>query len=129
DAMIGVLELFRAIARKDNDFRFVDETLRARAEQELKKAIPLILKLQLVVSGKKTVWAAQYDENTLKPAWARKYEPPCLSAGESVGIIRFLMEEKPTLEITEAIESAISWYKQNQIDGIRWVRTNGQNAV
>lgn len=129
DAMIGVLDLFRDIARKGEDFRFVDEERRSKTEKEFEKAIPLILKLQVVVDGKKTVWAAQYDEHTLKPAWARKYEPPCLTAGESVGIVRFLMGEKPTSEIRDAIEAAIDWYKKNQVVGIRWVRTDGQNGV
>jgi PelA/Pel-15E family pectate lyase len=129
DAMIGVLSVLRDIARKDDDYKFVDESRRAKAESAVAKALPLILKLQVVVDGKKTVWIQQYDENTLAPAWARKFEPPCLTAGESVGIVRFLMDEKPTAEIKEAIESAIDWYRKNQITGIKWQRTNGENAV
>jgi PelA/Pel-15E family pectate lyase len=129
DAMIGVLSVLRDIARKDDDFKFVDEQRRAKAEAAVAKALPLILKLQVVIDGKRTVWIQQYDENTLAPAWARKFEPPCLTAGESVGIVRFLMDEKPTAEIKEAIESAIDWYRKNQITGIKWQRTNGENAV
>jgi len=129
DAMIGVLELFREIARQKDDFKFVDEDRRGRAEKAVEKAIPLILKLQVVIDGKKTVWVQQYDENSLKPAWARKFEPPCLTAGESVGIVRFLMAEKTTPEIVDAIESAIAWYKKNELVGLRWVRTNGENSV
>jgi PelA/Pel-15E family pectate lyase len=124
-----VLGVLRDVARKDDDYKFVDEQRRVKAEAAVLKAIPLILKLQIVVDGKKTVWAQQYDENSLKPAWARKYEPPCLTAGESVGVVRFLMQEKSTPEIREAIEAAIEWYKKNQLNGIRWVRTDGQNAV
>jgi PelA/Pel-15E family pectate lyase len=127
--MIGVLKLFRDIANRKEDFKFANEERRLKAERAVERAIPLILKLQVVVDGKKTVWAAQYDETTLKPAAARKFEPISLTAGESVGIVRFLMQEKPTPEIIHAIESAIDWYKKNQLSGIRWVRTNGQNAV
>jgi PelA/Pel-15E family pectate lyase len=129
DAMIGVLHLLRDIARRDDDYKFVDEDRRAKAEASVARSIPLILKLQVVIDGKKTVWAPQYDENTLQPAWARKFEPPCLTAGESVGVVRFLMGETPTPAITEAIESAINWYRKNQITGIRWERKNGENAV
>jgi PelA/Pel-15E family pectate lyase len=129
DAMIGVLSVFREIARKGGDFKFVDEERRAKAEKAVEKAIPLILKLQVVIDGKKTVWVQQYDEKTLKPAWARKFEPPCLTAGESAGIVRFLMGENSTPEIADAIESAIAWYKKNELTGIRWVRTNGENSV
>jgi len=129
DAMIGVLTVLRGIAKKTDDYKFVDEERRARAEAAVTKAVPLILKLQVVIGGKKAVWIQQYDEDTLKPAWARKFEPPCLTAGESVGIVRFLMEEKVTPEIREAIESAVEWYKKTQLTGIRWVRTNGENSV
>ena len=129
DAMIGVLELFSAIAAKKDDFKFVDEVRRLKAENEIELALPLILKLQIVVDGKKTSWAQQYDENTLQPAWARKYEPPCLTAGESVGVVRFLMQQKPTPEIVDAVESAIAWFRKAELHAIRWVRTNGQNAV
>ena len=129
DAMIGALRVLRDIARKDEDFRFVDEERRVKAEKAVAKALPLILKLQVEVGGKKTVWAAQYDENTLKPAPARAFEPVSLTAGESVGIVRFLMQEKPTLEINDAIESAVRWFEANKVSGIRWERKNGENQV
>ena len=130
DAMIGVLKVLREIAKKKEDYLFVDEPRRSKAEAAVAKALPLILKLQVVVNGKKTVWAAQYDELTLKPAAARKFEPVSLTAGESVGIVRFLMlDSKPSPEIVDAIESAIDWYRKNKIDGIRWVRQNGENTV
>ena len=129
DAMIGVLEVLRDIANKADDYKFVDDERRAKAGRAVAKAIPLILKLQVETGGKRTVWAQQYDEFTLKPAWARKYEPPCLTGNESAAIVRFLMQEKQTPEITAAIEAAIDWFKKNKLNGIRWVRTNGENAV
>ena len=130
NAMIGVLKLLREVAKKNEDFAFVDEDRRKQAEKAVAKAIPLILKLQVEIGGKKTVWAAQYDENTLKPAAARKFEPISLTAGESVGIIRFLMlDTKPDQEKIDAIEAAIDWYRKNKIEGIRWERKDGENSV
>jgi PelA/Pel-15E family pectate lyase len=129
DAMIGVLNVLRDIAKKGDDYKFVDEQRRIKAELAVARAVPLILKLQVVVDGKKTIWAQQYDEITFQPAWARKFEPPCLTAGESVGVVRFLMGEKPNSEIREAIESAIDWYRKNQLIGIRWERNKGENSV
>ncbi|HRI02304.1 MAG TPA: pectate lyase [Pyrinomonadaceae bacterium] len=129
DAMIGVMRLLRDIANRTDDYKFVGEERRAKAEKAVAKATALILKLQVEIKGKKTVWAPQYDEVSLKPAWARKFEPPALSAGESVGIVRFLMQEKQTPEITAAVEAAITWFKANQINGIRWVRTKGESGV
>ena len=88
------------------------------------------MKLQVEINGKKTVWAAQYDEFTLKPAAARKFEPISLTSGESVGIVRFLMlDANPSQEKIDAIESAIAWYRANKIEGIRWERIKGENTV
>ena len=39
------------------------------------------------------------------------------------------MNRKPTPEIIDSIESAIAWFKKNEINGIRWVRSDGQNTV
>jgi PelA/Pel-15E family pectate lyase len=129
-AMIGALKILRDVAEKDENYKFVDEDRRQKAEKAVEKAIPLILKLQVEIGGKKTVWAAQYDERTLKPAAARKFEPASLTAGESVGIVRFLMsEKKPNQEIVNAIESAINWYKSNKLEGIRWEKVKGENTV
>ena len=130
DAMIGVLKVLREIAKKKEDYLFVDEDRRLKAESAVAKAYPLILKTQVEINGKKTVWAAQYDENTLKPAAARKFEPISLTAGESVGIVRYLMyDSRPDQQTIDAIESAIAWYRANKIDGIRWERRNGENLV
>ncbi|MEP6703173.1 MAG: pectate lyase [Acidobacteriota bacterium] len=129
DAMIGVLKVLRDIARGKDDYRFVDEARRGRALSAVTKATSLILKLQVEIGAKKTVWAAQYDEVTLKPAPARKFEPVSLTAGESVDIVRFLMQEKSTPEVTAAIEAAIDWYRKYRIEGIRWERVKGENIL
>jgi pectinesterase len=130
NAMINALRVLRDVAKRKEDFLFVDEERRLKAEKAVEKAIPLILKTQVEIDGKKTVWAAQYDEISLKPADARKFEPASLTAGESVAIVRFLMlDSKPDQEIIEAIESAVAWFEANKIKGIRWERKNGENVV
>jgi PelA/Pel-15E family pectate lyase len=64
-----------------------------------------------------------YDEKTLEPAWARNFEPPSLSGGESAGIVRFLMgEEHPTPEVIAAVEGAVAWFKTVEIPGLRYHR-------
>ncbi len=130
NAMINALKILRDIAKKKEDFLFINEERRLKAEKAVERAIPLILKTQIEINEKKTIWAAQYDENTLKPADARKFEPASLTAGESVGIIRFLMlDSNPNPEKIEAIESAIEWFRANKIEGIRWERKNGESVV
>ncbi|HEX5603439.1 MAG TPA: pectate lyase, partial [Pyrinomonadaceae bacterium] len=123
DAMIGVMKLLRDVADAKPVYAFVDEARRARAASAVEKGIECILKTQVVVNGKRTVWCAQHDEVTLAPAAARTYEVVSLSGGESVGIVQFLMSIKnPSLEVVESIESAIAWFEQSQLRGPIWAR-------
>ena len=123
NAMTNALRLLRDVAQKKEDFAFVDEERRARSAGAVEKALPLILKLQVEVNDKKTIWAAQYDAETLAPANARSFEPASLTAAESVGIVRFLMSvDEPDQTIVDAVEAAIEWYRKNKIEGFRWDR-------
>jgi PelA/Pel-15E family pectate lyase len=120
DAMIGVLELLRDIAERTDDHKFIDEERRRKCEVAVAKGLSLTLKLQVVINGKPTIWAAQYDEVTLQPAKARAFEPISISGGESVGIVRFLIGVKqPSKEVVTAVENAIAWYRTNMIVGYR----------
>ena len=122
DAMIGVMKLLRDIALKRSEYLFVDEERRVKAERAVEKGIECILKTQVVVHDKLTVWCAQHDEVTLAPAPARKFEPISLSGLESVGIVRFLMSlDHPNARVSAAIEAAVSWFKSAQINGLRWI--------
>jgi PelA/Pel-15E family pectate lyase len=59
---------------------------------------------------------------TLAPAPARKYEVVSLSGFESVDVVRFLMGIKePSPVIVDAIESAVAWFGQSQLKGIKWI--------
>jgi len=122
NAMVGVLNILHEIAEKKSDYTFVDEERRQRTEKAVQKGIECILKTQIIVAGQRTVWCAQYDEVTLVPAAARKYELVSLSGGESVGIVGFLMSiDHPSARVVEAIQSAIGWFEKSKITGIKWV--------
>jgi PelA/Pel-15E family pectate lyase len=122
DAMVGVLNLLRDVARRKPAYAFVDEARRVRSEKAVERGVDCILKTQVVVRGKKTAWGAQHDEVTLAPAPARKFEPVSLASRESVGITRFLMSvERPDARIIEAVESAVAWFRASQVSGVRWV--------
>jgi PelA/Pel-15E family pectate lyase len=122
DAMIGVMKLLRDVAAAKPNYVFVDEARRAKAASAVDKGIDCILKTQVVVNGRRTVWCAQHDEVTFAPAAARTFEVTSLSGGESAGIVRFLMSIKePSPAVVDAIESAIAWFEQSQLRGIKWI--------
>ena len=130
EAMIGVMKLLRDVATGKPAYAFVDEGRRFSATKAVEKGIECILKTQLVVNGQTTVWCAQYDEVTLAPAPARKYEVVSLSGGESVGIVRFLMSIKdPSPAVVDAIESAVKWFEESQLKGIKWVEKRDSRGI
>ena len=97
NAMVNVLTLLRDVAQGEAPHAFVDQGRRGKAATAVERGIDIILRTQIRQNGRLTGWCAQHDEETLKPAWARAYEPPSLSGGETVGIVRFLMSiERPT---------------------------------
>ena len=122
NAMAGVLELLRDVARCKPAYAFVDDARRLKSEKAVERGVECILKTQVVVRGKKTVWGAQHDVETLAPAPARKFEPVSLASRESVGVTRFLMSiERPDARVVEAVEAAIEWFRASQVSGVRWV--------
>jgi len=119
-AMIRVLELLKKIAAGGTPYTFVAPEKRTRAQQSVERGIDCILKTQIRQNGTLTGWCAQHHEVTLEPAWARAYEPPSLSGGETVGIVRFLMSiENPGKEIGDAIAGAVAWLKKVEMRGVR----------
>jgi len=128
DAMVGVLLLLRDVAQGKPDYAFVPAPRRAACAAAVAKGIECLLKCQVVKDGKKTVWCAQHDEQTFAPAKARAYELPSLSGSESVPIVRFLIGERRTPAITEAIEGAVAWLQAAKLTGIR-VEKQGDDRI
>lgn len=119
DAMVRVLHFVREVAA-DKSYAFLDAPTREACRKAFELGIACILKCQIVVDGKPTVWCAQHDEKSFAPAKARAYELPSFSGSESVGIVRLLMSlEKPTPEIRAAIEGAVAWFESHKVSGLR----------
>jgi len=119
-AMVGAMGVLRDVARERPEFAFVDAARRKKAASALAKGVGCILNCQIVVKGKRTAWCAQHDEKTLEPRKARSYELPSISGSESVGVVRFLMGiDKPSPRIVESVQSAVAWFDQAKLTGIR----------
>lgn len=122
NAIVNILTMLRDISDKKTLYASVINTDNmVRVKNAYTKGIDVILRTQIVVNGKKTVWCAQHDEVTLLPAKARSYELPSFSGAESVGIIRLLMEiPNPSKEIIESVEGAIEWLNNHRVKNTRW---------
>lgn len=115
-AMINILKILHEVSLGENEFTFASPELKERAGKSLAKGLDCLLKMQITINGKKTVWCAQHECISLKPAAARLKEPPSLSGGESAAVLKFLMTiKKPTPEIIKCIEDALVWFKDNKV--------------
>lgn len=63
-------------------------------------------------------WAQQYD-HLMQPAWARKFEPPAITGGESQGVMSMLMRlyrETGEKKYLEPIPRAVEYYRGLLLD-------------
>jgi PelA/Pel-15E family pectate lyase len=86
------------------------------------RALDCILVTQVMVRGKRTVWAQQHDALTLAPVAGRNYEPAALSSGESADVLMFLMRlPHPSATVIAAVHAGVAWLKAAAITGQEWV--------
>lgn len=116
DAMTHVLELLHDISVYPKRYAFLDDAKRKQVAEALAKGIDCVIRSQVVVDGKKTVWCAQTDPITLQAAAARKMEPAALSGMESARLLDFLMTlQEPSAELIACIEGGLTWFATSKI--------------
>lgn len=116
----GTMQRLLELLREADGYRFLDADRRRKAAEAFDRGIVCIVKCQVVIDGRPTVWCAQHDERTLEPAMARSYELPSLSGAESAGILRFLMTlERPSPEVVRAVRAGAAWFESAKITGLR----------
>lgn len=131
NAMVNVMEFLKDVFSDNKEFVSlqINSELKAKAIKAFDKGLECILKTQIVVDGKPTVWCAQHDEITLAPAKARSYELESFSGAESVGIVLLLMDiEKPSEEIIAAVNGAVEWFEDNKLEGIKLEKIKNEDG-
>jgi len=120
DAMTGVMAMLKDILDKKPYYSFVDSARREKAKIAFEKGLDCIFKCQINDKGTLTAWCQQHDEVNLAPAWARAYEPPSICNRESATLVLFLMSiDKPSPEVIKSVQSAVKWFEDSKIYGIR----------
>lgn len=116
DAYTGIMKVLKNISDGKEDYSFLDKAYRAKIETAYQKGLACILHTQINDAGRPTAWCQQYDEVTLEPAWARKFEPPSICNNESVDIVLLLMGiDNPSEIIRNAVENAVAWFEASKI--------------
>jgi PelA/Pel-15E family pectate lyase len=112
------------------EFVLVGPEARARARAAFERGLEFVLRTQIMVDGRPTGWAQQYDPDTLEPRPARAFEPVAISGGESASVLRMLMElPKPSPAVIAAVEAGVQWYRDAQIDGLRVIHGDGDRIA
>lgn len=128
NTMVNLMTFLRQVA-ESKDYAFVDQARRQQASLAFDRGVQCILRCQIVVNGKRTVWCAQHDEKDYRPRPARSYELVSLSGSESVEIVRLLMSiDQPSPAIIEAVQGAVIWFDQAKLLGIRVVKQSDENS-
>lgn len=128
-AMVRILELLREVGR-ENAYGFVPSETRSKAQSAFDRGVTCVVKSQIRVNDRLTVWCAQHDEVTLEPRPARSYELVSLSGAESAGILTFLMNlESPSPEVVRAVHAGARWFAGAALRGVRQTRVNGDKVL
>ena len=64
-------------------------------------------------------WAQQYDAD-MHPAWARKFEPPAITGGESHGVMRTLLQlyrQTGDKKYLEPLPPAVAYFRRSRLPG------------
>lgn len=120
--MIGIMKVLYNIVRNKPQYSFVDSLRREKVKEAFERGLDCILKTQINDNGKLTAWPQQADNVGLFPQWARAFEPPSICNGESAEVVLLLMSiGNPSQQIINAIQSAVKWFDESKIKGIRIV--------
>ncbi len=117
NAMTHVLAQLRQIKNRRAPWAWIDASLRAECAAAVTRGMDCVLRCQVRVNGRATVWCAQHHAITAAPVGGRAYELASLSGSESVGIVQFLMAwGAPSAAVREAVESAVAWFRSSAVD-------------
>jgi PelA/Pel-15E family pectate lyase len=126
NAVTESAQVLTAVAGGAGDYSFVPAELRRKAGAASDHALQCILATQVVVNGKRTVWAQQHDALTLAPVAGRNFEPAALSSGESADLLVYLMQlPHPSPAVIAAVDAGAAWLKVAAIYGQQWVGGRG----
>jgi PelA/Pel-15E family pectate lyase len=130
DAMVGVMKVLHQIVQNKPYYSFVNNQRKAKVKKAFDKGIHCILKTQIIDDGKLTVWCQQHDNIDFSPQYARAFELPSKCGEESTGITLLLMSiAHPGKAIINSVKSAVNWFRNSEIHGIRVERIKAPKVV
>jgi len=128
-AVSQVAMLMLDIAARTGSFAFVPTPLAREAATSAARARDVILRTQVVVDGKRTIWGQQHDALTLAPVGARNFEPAALSTGESADLLTFLMRQPDrSPAVQDAVRDGVAWIEAHGLRDVEWGKPQGADG-
>jgi PelA/Pel-15E family pectate lyase len=129
DAMGQVALLMLDAGRRTGDFAMLPSALSEQAAAAAARATALILRTQVVIGGKRTIWGQQHDALTLAPVGARNFEPAALSSAESADLLAYLMKQPDrSPAVRDAVRSGVEWLASHGLRDVEWTRAASGKA-
>ncbi len=126
DTMIKATMLLQRTAAGTGDYGFVPAALRMAAGEAVARSLSTLLATQVVIDGRRTIWAQQYDPLIRTPVGARNFEPIALATAESAAALRFLMQQPdPTPAMRRAIVDGAAWFAAHGLRDVAWGAATG----
>ncbi len=123
DALDNIVSFLKDVAKGQGDYAMVPDATRQWAAAANARALDVVLKSQVTIDGKLTVWGQQHDALTLEPVSARNFEPPSLSAAESATLLVYLMKlDAPSPAVKASVSAGVRWLKDNALHDVALVR-------
>ncbi len=127
DAVTEAAELLTDVANGQGDYAFAPADLRRQAASAADRAVTCVLATQVVVDGKRTIWAQQHDALTLKPVAGRNFEPAEPSTEESADLLLYLMSlPNPSPALVAAVHAGADYLAANAL--YNWAWTGGRDT-
>lgn len=124
DATTNVMQLLQEVAA--GRFPYASTEQRGSALSAVGAGVECVLRAQVKVDGKLTVWGLQHDPLPLQPTSARSYELTSLTAQESANIMRFLMRlPSPSPLVVASVNAAADWLKATSLSGYTYDFASG----
>ncbi|KQY27407.1 pectate lyase [Caulobacter sp. Root487D2Y] len=121
DAVTEAASLLTDVSEGQGDYAFAPADLRKQAAAAADRALACVLATQVVVNGKRTIWAQQHDALTLKPVAGRNFEPAQLSTEESADLLVYLMSlPNPSPTLVKAVHAGADYLAANAIHDQAW---------
>ena len=128
----NTLRLFQQLIDQKSPYggNLVDDAMRQRLQTSFDKGIECILRTQIVVKGKPTVWCQQHYQDSYAPAPARAFELPSYCSAESAGLTSLLMTlPNPDKRVKAAVHGAMKWFDTYKLTGLRIERTGSREDL